>query len=129
MKKRKVTPELIEELRRVQQNAWGNVTLDDIAVDCVFSNDKRVVLELQIEPEIILKGQADHLTPGVVYRPEYYGVPIFDDLPDIGEIVAYVINDGKVTEDTATELEETDLSVRWQVRPESIRILEGWDII
>ena len=47
MKKRKVTPELIEELRRVQQNAWGNVTLDDIVVDCVFSNGKRVVLELQ----------------------------------------------------------------------------------
>jgi len=129
MKKRKVTPGLIEELRRVQQNAWGNVTLDDIAVDCVFSNGKRVVLELQIEPEIILKGQADHLTPGVVYRPEYYGVPIFDDLPDIGEIVAYAINEGKVTEDTVTELEETDLSVRWQVRPESIRILEAWDII
>ena len=129
MKKSNVTPELIEELRRVQQNAWGNVTLDDIAVDCVFSNGKRVVLELQIEPEIILKGQADHLTPGVVYRPEYYGVPVFDDLPDIGEIVAYAINEGKITEDTVTELEETDLSVRWQVRPESIPMLEAWDII
>jgi hypothetical protein len=129
MKKRKVTPGLIEELRRVQQNAWGNVTLDDIAVDCVFSNGKCVVLELQIEPEIILKGQADHLTPGVVYRPEYYGVPIFDDLPDIGEIVAYGINEGKVTEDTVTELEKPDLSVRWLVRRESIRILEAWDII
>jgi hypothetical protein len=129
MKKRKVTPELVEELRRVQQNAWGNVTLDDIAVDCVFSNGKRVVLELQIEPEIILKGQANYLTPGVVYRPEYYGVPVFDDLPDIGEIVAYAINEGKVTKDTITKLEETDLSVRWQVRAESIRILEVWGII
>jgi hypothetical protein len=129
MKKRKVTPELIEVLRRVQQNAWGNVTLDDIVVDCVFSNGKRVVLELQIEPEIILKGQAEYLTQGVAYRPEYYGVPVFDDLPDIGEIVAYAINEGKTTEDTITELEETDLNVRWQVRPESIRILEAWDVI
>jgi hypothetical protein len=50
-------------------------------------------------------------------------------LPDIGEIVAYGINEGKVTEDTVTELEKPDLSVRWQVRRESIRILEAWDII
>jgi hypothetical protein len=69
MKKRKVTPGLIEELRRVQQNAWGNVTLDDIAVDCVFSNGKRVVLELQIEPEIILKGKLIISLPGSSIAP------------------------------------------------------------
>jgi hypothetical protein len=67
---RKVTPELIERLRREQQNAWGNVTLEDTAVQCRYG-EELITIELQIEPEIIMHGQADKLAPGVVYHPEY----------------------------------------------------------
>jgi hypothetical protein len=70
---RKVTPELIERLRREQQNAWGNVTLEDIAVQCRYG-EELITIELQIEPEIIMHGQDDKLAPGVVYHPEYYGM-------------------------------------------------------
>ena len=65
---RKVTPELIERLRREQQNAWGNVTLEDIAVT------------MPLWREVIMHGQADELTPGVVYHPEYYGMAPFEHL-------------------------------------------------
>ena len=59
-----------------------------------------ITIELQIEPEIIMHGQADKLAPGVVYHPEYYGIAPFEHLPDIGEVIAYGINEGHVTQDT-----------------------------
>ena len=60
----KITPELIERLRREQQNAWGNVTLEDIAVQCRYG-EELITIELQIEPEVIMYGQADKLASGV----------------------------------------------------------------
>ena len=59
---RKVTPELIERLRREQQNAWGNVTLEDIAVQCRYG-EELITIELQIEPGIIMHGEADKACP------------------------------------------------------------------
>jgi hypothetical protein len=44
-----------------------------------------------------MHGQADKLAPGVVYHPEYYGMAPFEHLPDIGEVIAYGINEGRVT--------------------------------
>jgi hypothetical protein len=122
----KITPELIERLRREQQNAWGNVTLDDIAVQCRYRDDS-ITIELQIEPEIIMHGQADKLAPGVVYHPEYYGIAPFEHLPDIGEVIAYGINEGRVTQDTV-ELDD-GTRVQWSVKPESIKALRRWRVI
>jgi hypothetical protein len=47
-----------------------------------------------------MHGQADKLAPGVVYHPEYYGMAPFEHLPDIGEVIAYGINEGRVTQDS-----------------------------
>jgi hypothetical protein len=123
---RKVTPELIERLRREQQNAWGNVTLEDIAVQCRYG-EELITIELQIEPEIIMHGQADKLAPGVVYHPEYYGIAPFEHLPDIGEVIAYGINEGRVTQDII-ELDDGS-HVQWSVRPESIKALRRWGVV
>ena len=122
----KVTPELIERLRREQQNAWGNVTLEDIAVQCRYG-EELITIELQIEPEIIMHGQADKLAPGVVYHPEYYGIAPFERSPDIGEVIAYGINEGRVTQDTI-ELDDGS-HVQWSVRPESIKALRRWGVV
>ena len=113
-------------MRREQQNAWGNVTLDDIVVQCRYG-DNSITIELQIEPEIIMHGQADKLAPGVVYHPEYYGIAPFEHLPDIGEVIAYGINEGHVTQDTV-ELDD-GTRVQWSVKPESIKALRRWCVI
>jgi hypothetical protein len=123
---RKITPELIERLRREQQNAWGNVTLDDIAVQCRYGEESTTI-ELQIEPEIIMQGQADELGPGVVYHPEYYGISPFGHLPNIGEVIAYGINEGRVTQDTI-EIDD-GTHVQWSVKPEGIKALRRWGVI
>ena len=123
---RKVTQELIERLRREQQNAWGNVTLEDIVVQCRYG-EELITIELQIQPEIILHGQADKLAPGVVYHPECYGIAPFEHLPDIGEVIAYGINEGRVTQDTI-ELDDGS-HVQWSVRPDSIKALPRWGVV
>ena len=112
---RKVTPELIERLRREQQNAWGNVTLEDIAVT------------MPLWREVIMHGQADKLAPGVVYHPEYYGMAPFEHLSGIGEVIAYGINEGRVTQDTI-ELDD-GTSVQWSVKPESTKALRRSGVI
>jgi hypothetical protein len=123
---RKVTPELIERLRREQQNAWGNITLEDIAVQCRYG-EELITIELQIEPEVIMYGQADKLASGVVYHPEYYGMAPFEHLSGIGEVIAYGINEGRVTHDTI-ELDD-GTSVQWSVKPESTKALRRWGVI
>ena len=117
-----VTPQLLAKLAAEQQNAWGRVTLENIVIDCVFPSGKGLSFELQIEPGIIMKGQATDLTPGVFYNPEYYGHPIFcdDDMEDIGEVVAYAINEGKVTADTVD-------GIAWSVR--DVQPLKDWGVI
>ena len=123
MKKRNVTPKLVAELGELQQNAWGRVTLSDLVVDVTFPSGETAAIELQIEPSIILKGQADTLSPGVVYNPEYYSR---DNAPEYGEIIAYGINEGKVTQDT---IDGDAGIISWKVRPAGIRALKEWDVI
>jgi hypothetical protein len=113
-----VTPELLADLARVQQNAWGNITLDTVVVDVTMPDGKAFALELQIEPAVIMKGQADALSPGVEHRPEYGPPQIpgeYEDEhgPAIGEVIAYGINEGKCFESTI----DTDKGViAWKVR-------------
>jgi hypothetical protein len=63
----------------------------------------------------------------VVYHPEYYGIAPFEHLPDIGEVIAYGINEGRVTQDTV-ELDD-GTRVQWSVKPESIKALRRWRVI
>jgi hypothetical protein len=78
--------------------------------------EELITIELQIEPEIIMHGQADKLAPGVVYHPEYYGIAPFEHFPDIGEVIAYGINEGRVTQDTI----ELDDGSHYRVRSSSV---------
>jgi hypothetical protein len=51
----------------------------------------------------------------------------FQHLSDIGEVVAYGINEGRVTQETI-ELDDRT-SVQWSVKPEGTRALRRWGVI
>jgi hypothetical protein len=82
-------------------SAVGVIAEQSVIVDCVFPNGHKCVLELIVAPNVILRGD-DLVYPGVVYETRVLGELPFAGAPeDIGETIAFLINDGQMTENTA----------------------------
>src|SRR5262245_57450045 len=119
--------------RHRKPNAFGREWLADVQVQVIYPNDGPVIeFELQVEPNIILCGSK--WRPGVSYNTNAYGHHPFTDAPididdgliDVGEIIAYAINEGGVSSDEIAGY-KGEARITWQVlNPE---ILRHWDII
>jgi hypothetical protein len=123
---RKITDKLLNKLAAEQQNAWGQITLDTIVVDVIYPGGKGLAFELQIEPNIILQPRTNTWIPGVVYNPHYTNETLDDDMPDVGEIVAYAINEGEMTSDTIEDHNHIG-PIKWQVR--NVKPLKTWGVL
>jgi hypothetical protein len=91
-----------------EQNCLGITILANIVIDFTF-NGVADTLEMQIEPAIIMHGQASELSPGVTWNPEFYG----QGNPWFAEVIACAINEGRVTSDS---IEDEEGKVVWRVR-------------
>jgi hypothetical protein len=108
-----------------------------ITVDVTYPNQKTVAVDFAVREEVCL-GPGDRWYPGVQYDgnwPEVDGGTVQDDL-DVGEVVAYGINEGRVTEseidiwtEDAPEGSPTNAHIRWRVRPDSVVLLREHGII
>ena len=80
----------------MSENAFGHDEPLDTIVVCVnYPPDGHTrEVELVVEPRVCLGGSG-RWYPGVVYRPEYYTLNQFGEDRDIGEIIAYGINEGR----------------------------------
>jgi len=92
---------------------------DSVIVKVDYPNGNAVTIELQIEPGVILTGDGER--PGVTCNPDAYGAHPFECNEDVGETIAFLINDGQMLDGTV------DDSIAWRVlNPE---ILHKHDVV
>lgn len=91
----------LTELIKVRQavaadKAWLPEALPDTVMVAVrYSDGHRIEIGLDIESDIVCRGD-ERMYPGVVYRPNDW----FGDHEDVGEVIAYGINEGRFVADT-----------------------------
>lgn len=123
---KQATPELVAELRAQQQDAFGHVRLADVIVDVSYPDletgeTKSGMVELQIEPEVVMQGH--EFFPGVTFRPEYHALDRFDPPLAFGEVIAFAINEGRLIADSI------DGIAFWRVTDDGITALREWGVI